>query len=82
MSRYPKLHSRIDVIFVDGEVKKFTMTASSGIANHLMQEAAKTGVLIFRDDIDKKSVCIPLAQIRHVEIQSFDPEEVIEDNTP
>lgn len=82
MSRYPELHSRVDVIFIDGEVKKFTMTASNGIAHHLMQEAAKTGVLIFRDDIDKKSVCIPLAQVRHVEFQSFSPNAVIEDETP
>lgn len=73
MSRtdYPIQNSNVDVIFIDGEVKTFTITASNGIAHHLMSEAAKTGVLVMRDDTRKKSICIPLAQVRHIEIQTL-----------
>lgn len=78
MSRdYPPATSTVDVIFTDGEVKSFTITASNGIAQHLMSEAAKTGVLVMRDDHRKKSICIPLAQVRHIEIQTL-TSEVIE----
>lgn len=79
MSRhdYPPQNSNVDVIFIDGEVKTFTITASNGIAQHLMSEAAKTGVLVMRDDVAKKSICIPLAQVRHIEIQTL-TSEVIE----
>lgn len=75
MSRdYAPQNSSVDVIFIDGEVKTFTITASNHIAHHLMSEAAKTGVLVMRDDIRKKSICIPLAQVRHIEIQTLTPE--------
>jgi hypothetical protein len=80
MSRhdYPSQESAVDVIFIDGEVKTFTITASNGIAHHLMSEAAKTGVLVMRDDRVKRSICIPLAQVRHIEIQTIDPNAVTE----
>lgn len=79
MSRdYPQQQSAVDVIFIDGEVKTFTITASNGIAHHLMSEAAKTGVLVMRNDNAKKSICIPLAQVRHIEIQTIDPNAVTE----
>lgn len=73
---YPPQNSNVDVVFVDGEVRTFTITASNGIANHLMQEAAKTGVLVMRDDVAKKSICIPLAQVRHIEIQTLTAEVI------
>lgn len=78
MSRhgYPPQESAVDVIFIDGEIRRFTITASSGIAHHLMNEAAKTGVLVMRDDAKKKSICIPLAQVRHIEIQTVTPEVI------
>lgn len=79
MSRdYPPAESTVDVVFIDGEVRSFIITASNGIAGHLMSEAAKTGVLVMRDDSRKKSICIPLAQVRHIEIQTLDPNAVTE----
>ena len=71
MSRYEKQESEVEVIYLDGEVKKFTITAGNGIAHHLMKEAAQTGMLVMRDDIVKKSICIPLAQVRHISIQTL-----------
>jgi hypothetical protein len=68
---YPQQVSEVEVIYLDGEVRKFTMTAGNGIAHHLMKEAAHTGMLLFRDDNSKRSVCIPMAQVRHVQIQTL-----------
>jgi hypothetical protein len=79
MSRnYEKQESEVEVIYLDGEVKAFTITAGNGIAHHLMKEAAQTGMLVMRDDVAKKSICIPLAQVRHISIQTIDPNAVIE----
>lgn len=71
---YPPQSSTVDVVYTDGEVRTFTITAGNGIAHHLMNEAAKTGVLVMRDDNAKKSICIPLAQVRHIEIQTITSE--------
>lgn len=68
---YEKQESEVEVIYLDGEVKKFTITAGNGIAHHLMKEAAQTGMLVMRDDAVKKSICIPLAQVRHISIQTL-----------
>ena len=68
---YEKQESEVEVIYLDGEVKKFTITAGNGIAHHLMKEAAQTGMLVMRDDVVKKSICIPLAQVRHISIQTL-----------
>lgn len=73
---YPPAESSVDVIYIDGEVKKFTITASNHIAHHIMNEAARTGVLVMRDDRERRSVCIPPAMIRHIEIQTLDPNAV------
>jgi hypothetical protein len=75
---YPPEASEVHVIYVDGEVRTFSLTAGNGIAHHLMKEAASTGVLVMRDDNLKRSICIPLAMVRHIEIQTVDPNAVIE----
>lgn len=75
---YPPSSSAVDVTFVDGETKRFVMSASNGIVHHLMDEAARTGVLVIRNDQSKQSFCIPLAQVRYVEVATMDPAAVIE----
>ncbi len=75
---YDKQESEVEVIYLDGEMKTFTITAGNGIAHHLMKEAAQTGMLVMRDDIVKKSICIPLAQVRHISIQTL-TSQVIEE---
>lgn len=71
---YPPEESDVSVVFTDGEVRTFRLTAGNGIAHHLMKEAAGTGVLVMRDDKTRKSICIPLGMVRHVEIQTLTPE--------
>lgn len=75
---YPPEESDVSVVFTDGEVRTFRLTAGNGIAHHLMKEAASTGVLVMRDDRTRKSICIPLAMVRHVEIQTVDPDAVVD----
>jgi hypothetical protein len=72
----------VNVVFTDGEVKKFMMSASNGIVHHLMNEAARTGVLVIRNDQTKQSLCIPLAQVRYVEVDTLDTGEVVEESKP
>lgn len=78
---YPPQESDVSVVYTDGEVRTFKITAGNGIAHHLMNEAAKTGVLVMRDDREKKSICIPLAMVRHIEIQTVDPHAVVDNPT-
>lgn len=79
MSRgYPPQESEVEVTYIDGEIKRFAITAGNGIAHHLMKEAAQTGMLVMRDDAIKKSICIPLAQVRHISIQTVDPDAVVD----
>lgn len=50
----------VEVTFIDGEVKTYTITA--GIGQYLVREASQTGILVlFNDD---ESHGIPLAQVR------------------
>lgn len=61
--------SLVKVTFTDGECKDYIMSASHKIVHYLMRQAHETGVLVLRDDPAQKSVCIPVASIRDVEVQ-------------
>lgn len=68
---YPKTRSSVEVTYTDGEVKTFVITASSQIAQYLADSAARTGMLVLRDDDAHKSVMVPIAVIRHFEVQTI-----------
>lgn len=79
MSRgYPPQESAVEVTYIDGEIKSFIITAGNGIVHHLMKEAAQTGMLVMRDDKARKSICIPMAQVRHISMQTLDPDAVVD----
>lgn len=78
MAKYEKRQSKVSITFTDGEVKDYIMTASHSIASYLMREAAQTGVLVIRNDDEKSSNCIPISQIRDVEVVTLPPVEVVE----
>lgn len=42
---YPKRNSRVDIIFMDGEVKSYTITAGASLARYLAEDAGRTGIL-------------------------------------
>lgn len=61
--------SLVDVTFIDGEVKTYTISASTKIGGHLARQSAETGVLqLFNDDV---SHGIPMGQIREYVIRPF-----------
>ncbi len=74
-TKYGPERSNVIVTYTDGEVKEFTMSAGPRIAGYLMQEAARSGVMVIRDDDLAQSVGIPLAQIRHVEVMGIQDTE-------
>jgi hypothetical protein len=58
---YPTAQSIIEIIFNDGEIKQYRMSASSGISAHLAREAAN-GILSFR--YGEENWAIPTDNIR------------------
>jgi hypothetical protein len=66
MPKYPKQRSVVTVVYDDGVVSTYQISAGHTIASYLMQEAAGTGIVVLRDDDAGTAVCIPLARIRDV----------------
>lgn len=64
---YPKVTSKVEITFVDGEVKTYFIDASPNIINYLTREAGETGFLALRHGAGK-SWSIPVDQIREIEV--------------
>lgn len=73
-NEYPQIDSEVEVELIDGQVRKFLVSASMHIVHHLMREAAQTGVLVMRDDVRQQAQCIPLRQIMLMNVRQL-PEE-------
>ena len=55
-------HAQVDVTFIDGEVKTYTISAGPKIGGHLARQASETGILVlFNDEV---SHGIPMVQVR------------------
>lgn len=66
MSDYPKTSSVVEVIFIDGEVKNYVISAGAGIGGYLIRDAAETGILnLYNLD---ESYAIPVDRIREWKI--------------
>lgn len=63
---YPKVKSTVRVVYIDGEVCDYALTAGPGIARYLAQDAAATGMLTIMSDSD--STCVPVSHIRSFQI--------------
>lgn len=61
--------SKATVIFNDGEINEYIVSANHGIAGHLMAEAGKTGILYMRGECESYS--IPLRNIREWKISAL-----------
>lgn len=65
--RYPVTHSDVTVVFQDGEVKTYRISAGPNVGGYLAQQAGETGVLqLFNDN---KSYGIPMANIKEYVIE-------------
>ena len=64
--------SVVIVTFTDGEIRQYAISAGHKIAHYLFGEASRTGFLLLRDDDagDGVSHCVPLSQIRDVQIRA------------
>ena len=61
-NKEPKTHSTVQVVFNDGEVKNYVISAGPGIGSYLDRDAGATSVLnLYNAD---ESYAIPLANIR------------------
>jgi predicted chitinase len=59
---FPSTHSVVEVVFADGEVKNYVISASPSIGGYLAQQAGETGILsLYNND---ESYAIPLVNIR------------------
>lgn len=65
-TKFPQTHSIVQVIFNDGEVKEYVISAGPSIGGYLAREAGETGILnLYNAD---ESYAVPLANIREWKI--------------
>ncbi len=67
--KYPKQSSSVEVTFIDGEIKNYSIDAGIGIARYLAINAGETGMLTLLNG--SEAVSIPVAQIREYRIQTI-----------
>ena len=64
--KQPQTHSIVEVMFNDGEVKQYVISASPSIGSYLAKEAGDSGILsLFNNE---ESYAIPLCNIREWKI--------------
>ena len=42
---YPKRNSRVDIVFMDGELKSYMITVGASLARYRAEDAGRTGIL-------------------------------------
>jgi hypothetical protein len=63
--------SRVTVVFLDGEVREYEISAGSTISKYLVEQAAELKILCFFDRKQKTSFNVPLANIREWTIETI-----------
>lgn len=74
MNNYPPQHSLVEVTFIDGKVKTYSMTAGAGIARYLAQDSGATGTLTLLNG--DEAYGIPVAQIREYVVRQIPQPDV------
>ena len=76
MSRkeHTKAYSDVEVTFLDGEVRKYRISASTAIGAYLAQQAGETGVLVLYNE--DTSHGIPMSQIREYVLRPVTVEQL------
>lgn len=73
--KFPQTHSTVHVVFNDGEIKEYVISAGPGIGGHLTREAGETGILnLYNAD---ESYAIPLSNIREWKIVHWPADEEV-----
>lgn len=64
--KFPQTHSIVEVVFNDGAVKSYVISAGPSIGSYLAREAGESGILsLFNAD---ESYAIPLNNVREWKI--------------
>lgn len=74
MATYPEKFSDVTVIFTTGEVKKYRISAGSGIARYLSQQASDSGILTLLNG--REAYSLPLVHIMEYHIHELSNEEL------
>lgn len=71
--------SKVEVTFNDGQVAEYVISAGVGIARHLAEEGARTGLLTFWNKDDARGInearSIPLRGVREYVLRPHTPPE-------
>ena len=82
--QWPDCRSMVNVIFLDGEIREYEISASSHLSRYLVEQASETGILCFIDKRQKASLSIPVANIREWSLKEIEetPAEPAPENQP
>jgi len=82
--QWPDCRSMVNVVFLDGEVREYEISASSHLSKYLVEQASETGILCFIDKRQKASLSIPVANIREWSLKEIEktPAEPAPENQP
>ena len=82
--KWPDCRSMVNVVFLDGEVREYEISASSHLSKYLVEQASETGILCFIDKRQKASLSIPVANIREWSLKEIKeaPAEPATENQP
>ena len=70
--QWPDCRSMVNVVFLDGEVREYEISASSHLSKYLVEQASETGILCFIDKRQKASLSIPVANIREWSLKEIE----------
>jgi len=70
--KWPDCRSMVNVVFLDGEVREYEISASSHLSKYLVEQASQTGILCFIDKRQKASLSIPVANIREWSLKEIE----------
>lgn len=70
--KWPDCRSMVNVIFLDGEIREYEISASSHLSRYLVEQASETGILCFIDKRQKASLSIPVANIREWSLKEIE----------
>jgi len=73
--KWPDCRSMVNVVFLDGEVREYEISASSHLSKYLVEQASETGILCFIDKRQKASLSIPVANIREWSLKEIEEQK-------
>lgn len=78
MKKYPDKRSLVQIVFLDGELREYEISASSYLSRYLVEQASEHGILCFIDKKQKASLSIPVANIREWSLKEIGDEDTEE----